>query len=106
MVPVLLILIPLLTGVALFAIRQEATAKSIALFSTLVSLAVMLAGMSVWNDAAHLSFNQSWIGALNSRFHFELDGMSQLLCLLKTFAFTLIIYSTWNNSYVDANRFF
>ncbi|MBL7769526.1 MAG: NADH-quinone oxidoreductase subunit M [Flavipsychrobacter sp.] len=106
MVPVLLILIPLLTGVALFAIRQEATAKSIALFSTLVSLAVMLAGMSVWNDAAHLSFNQPWIGALNSRFHFELDGMSQLLCLLTTFAFPLIIYSTWNNTYADGNRFF
>ena len=47
MVPVLLILIPLLTGVALFAIRQEATAKSIALFSTLVSLAVMLAGVAL-----------------------------------------------------------
>lgn len=106
MVPVLLILIPLLTGVALFAIRQEATAKSIAFFSTLVSLAVMLAGMSVWKDAAHLSFNQPWIGALNSHFHLELDGMSQLLCLLTTLCFPLIIYSTWNNTYVDANRFF
>ncbi|KYP16153.1 NADH-quinone oxidoreductase subunit M [Flavihumibacter sp. CACIAM 22H1] len=106
MVPVLLILIPLLTGVALFAIRQEATAKSIAFLSTLVSLAIMLAGMSVWNDAAHLSFNQPWIGALNSRFHLELDGMSQLLCLLTSFSFPLIIYSTWNNTYVDGNRFF
>lgn len=106
MVPVLLILIPLLTGAALFAIRQEATAKSIAFLATLVSLAVMLAGMSVWNDAAHLIYNESWIGALNSRFHLDLDGMSQLLCLLTTLCFPLIIYSTWNNTYVDTNRFF
>lgn len=106
MVPVLLILIPLITGAALFAVRQEATAKTIALLSALLTLAVMLGGMSIWNDPAHLSFNQSWIGALNARFHFELDGMSKLLCLLTSFSFPLIIYATWNNQYVDANRFF
>lgn len=105
MVPVLLILIPLITGAALFAIRQEAMAKSIALLASLVSLAVMLAGMSVWNDAAHLTYNQPWIGALNSRFHFALDGMSQLLCLLTTLSFPIIFYSTWNNQYPDHNRF-
>ncbi|KIC95895.1 complex I subunit 4 family protein [Flavihumibacter solisilvae] len=106
MVPVLLILIPLITGLALFAIRQENTAKTIAFLASILSLAVMLAGMSIWNDAAHLTYNEQWIGALNSRFHFDLDGMSQLLCLLTTFSFPLIIYGTWGNRYVDANRFF
>lgn len=106
MVPVLLILIPLLTGVALFAIRQEATAKSLALLSTMISLAIMGGALTVLNNDANLIFNQPWIGALNSRFHFELDGMSKLLCLLTTISFPVIIYSTWNNSYVDANRFF
>ncbi|MBZ5859463.1 complex I subunit 4 family protein [Flavihumibacter profundi] len=106
MVPVLLILIPLITGAALFLIRQETTAKALALFASLLSLAVMLAGMSIWKDAAHLTFNEPWLNALHSRFHFELDGMSQLLCLLTTFSFPLIIYGTWNNSYEDTNRFF
>lgn len=105
MVPVLLILIPLITGAALFAIRQEAMAKSIALLASLVSLAVMLAGMSVWNDAAHLTYNQPWITAINSRFHLSLDGMGQLLCLLTTLSFPVIFYSTWNNKYPDQNRF-
>lgn len=105
MVPVLLILIPLIAGLALFAVPKEETAKPLALLATLLSLAVMLAGMSVWNDAAHLVYNQPWLGALNSRFHFDLDGMSKMLCLLTTFCFPLIIYSSWNNSYVDGNRF-
>lgn len=106
MVPVLLILIPLITGTALFAVRQETTAKTIALFASLVSLAVMLAGMSIWKDPAHLVFNQPWLtGTLQSNFHFALDGMSQLLCLLTTFSFPLIIYGTWNNAYEDTNRF-
>jgi NADH-quinone oxidoreductase subunit M len=106
MVPVLLILIPLITGAALFAVRQEETAKSLAIIASLLSLALMLAGMSIWNDAAHLSYNQPWLPALHSRFHFELDGMSKLLCLLTTFSFPLIIYSTWDNKYPDANRFY
>lgn len=105
MVPVLLILIPLITGIALFAIPKDATAKTLALLASLLSLAVMLAGMSVWKDASHLVYNEPWLGSLNSRFHFELDGMSQLLCLLTTFSFPLIIYSTWNNNYPDGNRF-
>lgn len=105
MVPVLLILIPLIAGLALFAVPKEETAKPLALIATLLSLAVMLAGMSVWNDAEHLVYNQPWLGALNSRFHFDLDGMSQMLCLLTTFCFPLIIYSSWNNSYPHGNRF-
>jgi NADH-quinone oxidoreductase subunit M len=105
MVPVLLILIPLITGLALFAVPKEATAKTLALFASLLSLIVMLAGMSIWKDAGHLVYNEPWLGAMNSRFHFELDGMSQLLCLLTTFSFPLIIYASWNNSYPDGNRF-
>jgi NADH-quinone oxidoreductase subunit M len=105
MVPVLLILIPLITGLALFAVPKEATAKTLALLASLLSLVVMLAGMSIWKDAAHLSFNQPWLGVINSRFHFELDGMSQLLCLLTTFCFPLIIYASLNTSYENGHRF-
>ncbi len=106
MVPVLLILIPLITGAALFAVKQEATAKSIALLATLLSLALMLAGMSGYIDAAQMTYDQPWLGGINSRFHFALDGMSQLLCLLTTLSFPIIIYSTWNNQYDDSNRFY
>ncbi|ULQ58341.1 NADH-quinone oxidoreductase subunit M [Flavihumibacter rivuli] len=106
MVPVLLILIPLIAGLALFAVKGEAVAKSTALFATIATFAVTLLGLSVWNDAAHLTFNESWIGALNSRFHFELDGMSKLLTLLTTLGFPLILLSTWNNRYANANKFY
>ena len=106
MVPVLLILIPLITGALLFAVKEAGTARTIALFATLVSLAVMLAGMSGFIDPAQLVYNQPWLGAMNSRFHFALDGMSQLLCLLTTLSFPIIIYSTWHNRYEDANRFY
>ncbi len=106
MVPVLLILIPLITGLGLFFVKQENAAKNLAFFATLVSLSLMLAALSVWDHPRYLEYDQVWLGALNSRFHFALDGMSKILCLLTVFSFPLIIYSTWNNSYVDTNRFY
>lgn len=106
MVPVLLILIPLLTGLGLFWVKSEAASKSLAFFATLLSFALMLAALTVWNSPKYLEYDHIWLGALNSRFHFGLDGMSKLLCLLTVFSFPLIIYGTWNNKYEDSNRFY
>ncbi|MFT4022647.1 MAG: NADH-quinone oxidoreductase subunit M [Flavihumibacter sp.] len=105
MVPVLLILIPLLTGLGLFWVKSDSTARTLAFLASLASLCVMLAAFSVWDNPEYLSYNHVWLGTLNSRFHFALDGMSKLLCLLTVFCFPLIIYSTWNNEYADSNRY-
>ncbi|GAO41482.1 complex I subunit 4 family protein [Flavihumibacter petaseus] len=99
-------MIPLITGLGLFFVRSESASKNLAFFSTLVSFALMLAAVSVWDSPHYLVYDHSWLGALNSRFHFALDGMSKLLCLLTVISFPLIIYGTWNNSYEDSNRFY
>lgn len=106
MVPVLLILIPLLTGLGLFWVKSGSSARTLAFLASLASLCVMLAALSVWNSPQHLEYDHVWLGAMNSRFHFSLDGMSKLLCLLTVFCYPLIIYSTWSNDYADSNRYF
>ena len=106
MIAVLLILVPLMSGLALFAIKNEASAKNFALFASIAVLVVSLLGLTVMNTPAYLNCNVPWITPLNSNFHVGLDGMGQLLCLLTSISFPLIFVSTWGNSYKDANRFY
>ena len=106
MIAVLLILIPLIGGLALFAVKNEDSAKGIALFISTGVLVVSLLGLTVMKSYSNLNCNVSWLSLLNSRFHIGLDGMGQLLCLLTSFSFPLIFVSTWNNTYKDANRFY
>lgn len=106
MIPVLLILIPLLTGLASFFFRNEKLVRSWALFSSMVTLAVSLLGLTVLKDPKYLEHHSAWMSTLGSSFSVALDGMGQLLCLLTAIAFPLIFVSTWNSVYKKANNFF
>jgi len=106
MIAVLLILIPLLTGLAAFFFKNEKAVRSWALFSSIAVLVVSLLGLTVLNDAKSLSHQSAWMSTLGSSFSVKLDGMGQMLCLLNAVAFPLIFLSTWNSSYKKANNFF
>ena len=106
MIAVLLILIPLLTGLAAFFFKNEKAVRSWALFSSIAVLVVSLLGLTVLNDAKSLSHQSAWMSTLGSSFSVKLDGMGQMLCLLNAVAFPLIFLSTWNSLYKKANNFF
>ena len=106
MVAVLLILVPLIAGLGLFAVKSSNSARSLALVVSIAVLAVSLLGLTVINSHNDLNCDVSWLPMLNSRFHIGLDGMGQLLCLLTAISFPLIFVSTWSNTYKDGNRFY
>src|SRR5688500_1733545 len=106
MIAVLLILIPLLTGLAAFFFKNEKAVRSWALFASIAVLVVSLLGLIVLNDAKNLAHQSAWMSTLGSSFSVKLDGMGQMLCLLNAVAFPLIFLSTWNSSYKKANNFF
>jgi NADH-quinone oxidoreductase subunit M len=106
MIPVLLLLIPLLSGLALFAFKSEDGSRNSALISSIITLVVSLAGLTAFSHSAQLGINTEWMPALGSRFRLELDGMGQILCLLTAISFPLIFISTYNNKYKNANRFY
>ncbi len=106
MIPVLLILIPLLSGLALFAVKSGNGAKNATLLSSVVTLIVSLAGLSMLSNSPNLICNINWMPALGSRFRVELDGMGQIVCLLTAICFPLIFIATYNNSYKNASRFY
>lgn len=106
MVPVLLIVIPLLTGLVAFFVKNEKQVRAWTLFSSVITLAISLLGLTLLKEDKHLQHQCDWLPALGSSFSVKLDGMGQLLCLLNAIAYPLIFIATWNNSYKKAKNFF
>ncbi|MGZ5247676.1 MAG: complex I subunit 4 family protein [Flavitalea sp.] len=106
MIPVLLIVIPLLSGLLTFFIQSERSAKAWALISSLISLGVSILGLTVLNQYENLHADYTWMPLLGSSFSVALDGMGQLLCLLTAIAFPLVFIATWNSSYKKPGSFF
>ncbi len=106
MIPVLLILIPLLSGLISFFIKDPKAAKGWALLSSLVTLAISVAGIFIYNQAVNLHYDASWLPTLGARFTIGLDGMGQILCLLNAVAMPLIFAATYRNHYQNPGAFY
>ncbi len=106
MIPVLLILVPLLSGFASFFIKSDSGARSWSLFSAIVTLTISILGLTAFTASANLMTDVEWQPLLGSRFTVKLDGMGQLLCLLTAISFPLIFIATWLTRYEKANNFY
>lgn len=105
MTVLLLILIPLLGGLISFFLKDEKLVKGWALLVSVATLAVSLFALTT-KSTEQLYFSTSWMGSLGSSFTIQLDGMSQLLCLLTAIAYPLIFIATWRTNYKNAHNFF
>lgn len=105
MIPVLLISIPLLTGLVSFFLKDAGTAKGWALLSSLISLAVAIAGVFFY-PKHQLFFDAAWLPDLGSRFTVQMDGMGKLLCLLTAVSFPVIFTATYRNNYRNSGNFY
>lgn len=105
MIAVLLIAIPLVSGLLTFFIRDEKTARFASFTATLVSLVLAIGAVTVFKGSPQLAWDSAWLPALGSRFTVSLDGMGLLLILLTAVAFPLILLATWNTKYPKAGNF-
>ena len=106
MIALLLILVPLLSGLATFLIKKEETARTWSLFSAIVTFAVAILGVAVFNTPGHLAFSAEWMGTLGSSFSIKADAMGMMLCMLTAISFPIIFVATWNTSYKKPHNFF
>jgi NADH-quinone oxidoreductase subunit M len=106
MIPVLLIVIPLVSGLLAFLIKQEKGVKAWSLISAIATMVIAILGLAVLNKGAWLQTNVPWLPELGSSFAVKLDGMSQLLCLLTGVAFPGIFIATWHAKYKNTHNFF
>ncbi len=98
MILVLLIIIPLLTGILSFAIKGEG-ARILALLSSGITLgaAAMVSGAGF---AGNSTFSMPWIPSIGTTFSLLADGMSSMLCLL-TGIVVLVVFLVNSNKEVE-----
>jgi NADH-quinone oxidoreductase subunit M len=106
MIPVLLILLPLVSGLIAFFLKRDRGARGWALLSSLVTLAVSLWGLSLDKGDPLLKANVEWLPDLGSRFAVGLDGLSTILSLLVAVSFPIIFVATWRDEYKKSWNFF
>jgi NADH-quinone oxidoreductase subunit M len=105
MIPVLLILIPLLTGLISFFIKDDKAVKTWSLLSAIVTL--LIAFTAVFSCyPAQLSYDAAWLPTLGSRFALMTDGMGKMLCLLTAVSFPLIFAAIFKNNYKQSSGFY
>ena len=105
MIALLLIIFPVLGGIAALFIKNEKTVKAFSLFVSLVTLLIALAGTYL-AESDQLQYDVAWLPEFNSRFTLGLDGLSKILSLLNAVSLPLIIISTYKNSYSNPGRFY
>ncbi|HXB33709.1 MAG TPA: hypothetical protein VNV35_09815, partial [Puia sp.] len=75
MIPVLLIVVPLVSGLIGFLLKSARSARVWALLSSLITLVVALWGLSLHKGSTLLKANVEWLPDLGSRFAVGLDGL-------------------------------
>jgi NADH-quinone oxidoreductase subunit M len=106
MAALLLILIPLIAGLATFLLKEEKQIRIWVLAASVGTLVLSIFGFTMPEGNAALSFHAEWMQTLGSSFSVKLDGMGKLLCLLNAIAYPLVILATWNSKYKKPNNFF
>jgi NADH-quinone oxidoreductase subunit M len=104
MVLILLLLIPLLTGILSFGTRGDG-AKALGLLSSMATLGVS-AYVSGTNYAGTLAYSHSWIPMLGTRFSLLADGMSSMLCLLTGIVVMVVMIINTNKDVEKAGSFY
>ncbi len=104
MVLILLILIPLLSGVISFAVKGNG-AKALALISTMITMAVS-AYVSGSNYSAPITYSHEWIPMLGTSFSLLADGMSSMLCLLTGIVTMVVMIVNVNKEVESPNAFY
>jgi NADH-quinone oxidoreductase subunit M len=105
MISLLLILVPLISGVLLFLLKDEKAAKNFSVVSSLATLAIAVYA-STAAQVNTLNFDAAWLPTLGSRFSISLDGMGKMLTLLTAVSFPLVLVATYKNTYKNAAAFY
>jgi NADH-quinone oxidoreductase subunit M len=106
--PELLIWSPLVAGLICFIIRNDKNSKAVALFSSLITLAISVASLAYAKDRQLSGLNDTyvWMPYLGASFNIGLDGMGHLLTFLTALSFPIIFIATYNNTYKSASAFY
>ena len=100
------ILILLLAGAVATYFSGDKLASKVALIFSLGSLAATLNLLSIYCNGGDISFRADWMDIPKVALAFKADGLSMVMVLLTTALSTLIIFSSFGNSFNNAKNFY
>src|ERR1035437_478052 len=104
MLTLILILLPLITGLAVLFIKNEALAKRVAITGGFIGLAYTLYVLALFTKGVgDFNYTASWIPSIGVNFHIGLDGLSMLMVLLTNLLSPFIYLSGINKEQPRAN---
>lgn len=106
MIALLLILVPLVSGLATFLIKKEEQVRTWSLLAAIITFIIAILGVAVYTAPGNWTFRADWMGLLNSSFSLKGDGMGIMLCMLTALCYPVIFLSTWTTAYKKVNNFF
>lgn len=106
--PALLIWFPLVGGLISFFLKEERTVKAWSLFSSLLTLGLLVTSLFFTGKDHYLlnAVSYVWLPEIGSSFTIVLDGLSRLLVMLTAISFPLIFGATYHNKYNNPNIFY
>lgn len=106
MITVLLIVVPLVTGLVTFLLKGKA-ARGWALISAILTLIVSICcGLTYQSSPEALNMDAPWIPQLGARFHFGLDAIGMVLCLLTAISYVVVFLSCWKHEFKREQQFY
>lgn len=108
MLSIILLLLPLLLAVLIYASKSEAAKKTALLGSFALLGATMVSVVVFLQNSQHpwLSIQQDWIGPLGMTYNFKLDGISLMMTLLTAICLPLIVYASFNRTFKSAHHYY
>src|SRR3954471_7944617 len=103
----ILLFLPVIAALAVLLFKNE-TAKHAALFFSVAELVIALVFLSRFVPDASTQFgvDEPWMPKLGIYFTAGIDGISMLMVLLTTVLVPLIILTTYQHQYKNANAFY
>ncbi|RQO31681.1 NADH-quinone oxidoreductase subunit M [Taibaiella sp. KBW10] len=105
MLLILLLVIPLVTGLASFAFRKTPAVKTWALIGALATLVVAaLSFCGIKESIPEANYN--WLPSLGANFSLQGSVMALLMTLLTAIVFPLVFIAQWNKDIEQPSRFY
>jgi NADH-quinone oxidoreductase subunit M len=106
MLTVLLILVPLVTGLITFLLKGKAV-RAWTLLSSIATLVISVCcALTYQSNPAALTVDVPWIVQLGARFHFGLDAIGAVLCLLTGISYVVVFLSSWKHAFQKEQQFY
>jgi len=108
MLTVILLLLPLVAAIPLFALKNGNRARWYALAVAVIEFGIAVAAFIQYKTSCHchLLFSAVWPGSSSVTLKFGMDGISLLLVMLTTLLVSVIILSSFRHSYQKSSIFY